>query len=396
MAANRGHELLGVNIAFFIVASCTVLLRCYTRVFISKCFGTDDWLMALANVFFLGYVICSNLGINHGTGQHRDDLTPENYAIAKRYWFLCYIFFGLTMMSAKLSFGCLLLRIVCIQYHKWIIYFTSFCVVVAGITYFFVTMFQCQPVAHYWNDAIPGHCLPIRIYVALGYLYSAFSVVTDFVFALLPAFIIWHLQLRTDIRWVLIFLMGLGCVASTAVLVRVAYLHTFYDEDFLWATMDIAIWSTIEMGLALTAASFSTLRPLARSLGLNIGLSAYASAGSEDAQNELRRSAPPNAYHRRSQLGIPVHNASGTSQDTLNASHTRDDSNSSQATTDNYAAPRLDRVRWSANVKADSKHAGDSVELSTTDKTMDKTMDHSTWRNGEKLDAVHLTAAELP
>ncbi|KAK8144886.1 hypothetical protein G3M48_005200 [Beauveria asiatica] len=338
MAANRGNELLGVNIAFFVVASCTVLLRCYTRVFISKCFGTDDWLMALANIFFLGYVICSNLGINHGTGQHRDDLTPENYAIAKR----------------------------------------------------------CQPVAHYWNDAIPGHCLPIHIYVALGYLYSAFSVLTDFVFALLPAFIIWHLQLRTDIRWVLIFLMGLGCVASTAVLVRVAYLHTFYDDDFLWATMDIAIWSTIEMGLALTAASFSTLRPLARSLGLNIGLSAYASAASEDAQNELRRSAQPNAYRRPSQLGVPVHNASGTSQDTLNACHTRDESSSSQATTNNYAAPRLDRVRWSANATADSKHAGGSAELSTTDKTMDKTMDHSTWRNGEKLDAVHLTAAELP
>lgn len=116
------------------------------------------------------------------------------------------------MMTAKLSFGWLLLRIVVIPQHKWVIYATSFFVVVAGLAYFFVTMFQCQPVAHYWNDAIPGHCLPIHIYVALGYLYSSVSVATDLVFALLPAFIIWHLQIRTEIRWVLIFLMGLGCV----------------------------------------------------------------------------------------------------------------------------------------------------------------------------------------
>ncbi|KAJ4165547.1 hypothetical protein LMH87_007176 [Akanthomyces muscarius] len=389
MAANRGDELLGVNIAFFILACCAVLMRCYTRAFISKCFGADDWLMAVACLFFLGYVICSNTGVHYGTGQHRDDLTPENYATAKKFWFLCYIFFGLTMMTAKLSFGWLLLRIVVIPQHKWVIYATSFFVVVAGLAYFFVTMFQCQPVAHYWNDAIPGHCLPIHIYVALGYLYSSVSVATDLVFALLPAFIIWHLQIRTEIRWVLIFLMGLGCVASIAVLVRVAYLSTFYDPDFLWATTDIAIWSTIEMGLALTAASVSTLRPLARSWGLRIGFTDYASAGSEDVNNELRRPSQP-VNRRRSELGIPVFNASGTSQDTLNPSHARDKSVSSQATA-NYTSPKFERVQWSANTNADFDHAGGSIELSS----VDRTMDHSTSRYGDKKSGVRQTEAEM-
>lgn len=48
----------------------------------------------------------------------------------------------------------------------------------------------------------------------------------------------------------------------------------------LGATVDIAIWSTIEMGLAISAASFSTLRPLARSLGWNIGFTYQDSAPS--------------------------------------------------------------------------------------------------------------------
>ncbi len=50
MTENRGAELLGVNIAFFLLASCAVLMRCYTRACISKCFGPDDWLMAVACV----------------------------------------------------------------------------------------------------------------------------------------------------------------------------------------------------------------------------------------------------------------------------------------------------------------------------------------------------------
>lgn len=58
MAANRGDELLGVNIVFFIVACCAVLMRCYTRAFISKCFGADDWLMAVAFVYVAQRVVC--------------------------------------------------------------------------------------------------------------------------------------------------------------------------------------------------------------------------------------------------------------------------------------------------------------------------------------------------
>ncbi|KAJ6785976.1 hypothetical protein PWT90_06271 [Aphanocladium album] len=328
MTANRGDELLGVNIAFFVVASCAVLLRCYTRVFISKAFGLDDWLMAVAAVC---YVLCSNTGVHYGTGQHRDDLTPENYAIAKR----------------------------------------------------------CRPIAHYWNDAIPGECLDIHIYVALGYLYSAISVSTDLVYALLPAFIIWHLQIRTEIRWVLIFLMGLGCVASIAVLVRVAYLKNFYDPDFLFATTDIAIWSTIEMGLAITAASCSTLRPLARRLGLSVGFTDYGSAGSEEVNNELRRPSHP-AQRRPSEFGIADFSLSRMSQDTLNVCDTRDKSISSQATT-HYATPKFDRIQWSTSATADPELAEGGIELSP----MDRMMDHSTSKTGEKEGAVKHTAKEV-
>lgn len=50
MGHGRGDELLGVNIAFFVLAASAVLLRCYTRCFISRAFGGDDWLMVAACV----------------------------------------------------------------------------------------------------------------------------------------------------------------------------------------------------------------------------------------------------------------------------------------------------------------------------------------------------------
>lgn len=60
--------------------------------------------------------------------------------------------------------------------------------------------------------------------------------------------------------------------ASTAVLVRLAYLETFRDPEFLYATVPIAIWSEVEMSLAITAGSVATLRPLYRVAAKHLSL----------------------------------------------------------------------------------------------------------------------------
>jgi hypothetical protein len=52
--------------------------------------------------------------------------------------------------------------------------------------------------------------------------------------------------------------------ASIAVTVRMGYLMNFKSPDFLWDTLDVAVWSDIEQGLAITAGSLATLRPLYR------------------------------------------------------------------------------------------------------------------------------------
>jgi hypothetical protein len=53
--------------------------------------------------------------------------------------------------------------------------------------------------------------------------------------------------------------------ASIATIIRIPYVHTLGDEqDFLYATTDVAIWSCSETGLAITAACGAILRPLFR------------------------------------------------------------------------------------------------------------------------------------
>lgn len=60
-------------------------------------------------------------------------------------------------------------------------------------------------------------------------------------------------------------ILAFAAVGSTATVVRMFYIHTLTNgPDFLYATTDVAIWSTVEPGVGITASSIATLRPLVR------------------------------------------------------------------------------------------------------------------------------------
>jgi hypothetical protein len=84
--------------------------------------------------------------------------------------------------------------------------------------------------------------------------------------------------------------------ASAAVIVRLAYVQTFRDPEFLYATVPIAIWSEVEMSLAITAGSLPTLRPLYRVMAKNLSwktsfFSARRSYKSMDTASRSKREA---------------------------------------------------------------------------------------------------------
>ncbi|KAF4454067.1 hypothetical protein F53441_3352 [Fusarium austroafricanum] len=276
---NRGPELMAVNIVFLVMAGITCILRAYVRCFMVKAFRMDDWLMILAMVFFTLYGTFSNTGVTYGTGRHHDDLEPAAITSAMMCWWFCFLWYCLTMVSCKLSIGYFLLAVANSKPQRWIIYLAMFSTALSGIIFFFVTLFQCHPISFFWNKDQSGSCVDAGVIIGLATLYSVFAVLSDFVFALLPAFIIWNLQLHKRTKYALIPLLAMGCVASAAVITRFPYLPYFRKPDYLWNTTDIAIWSTIEQGLAITASSMATLRPLIKLVAFRFGFTSKPFSG---------------------------------------------------------------------------------------------------------------------
>lgn len=75
--------------------------------------------------------------------------------------------------------------------------------------------------------------------------------------------------------------------ASTATIARIPYVKSLNDtDDFLYATIEVAIWSACELGLGMTAANCAVLRPLFRKLMPSLGFN--SSGGRSNGTSNIK------------------------------------------------------------------------------------------------------------
>lgn len=211
-------------------------------------------------------------------------------------------------MALRLSIGVQLLRIAVSRTHKMIIWITVTIFQVASLAFFLLFVLQCLPSKYFWERFTGGEgtCINPEITVNATYAYSAVSCATDWVLGLLPISLVWHLQMTPRTKLMVAAILALGAMyvlpypssspqppspfpillhlsplvfvsptstqlltppsASTATIVRMPYVKDLGNQaDFLFATTDVAIWSTAETGIGIAASAIATLRPLARS-----------------------------------------------------------------------------------------------------------------------------------
>jgi len=116
------------------------------------------------------------------------------------------------MLLAKMSIAWFLLRVAVKPVHKWIIYIGMALTVVGSMAFFFACIFQCWPVSYLWDRLQEGSCTENGVVLTLSYVFSTINIASDFIFALLPAWIVSHLNMKLKTKVALIGLMGMGCV----------------------------------------------------------------------------------------------------------------------------------------------------------------------------------------
>ncbi|KAJ5519584.1 hypothetical protein N7463_000037 [Penicillium fimorum] len=270
----RSQSIFIVTTIFLGVSFIAVCLRCFVRIRLVKAFGWDDTLMVCAMLMNILFALCGITGSLYGMGQKLDTLIERGtMETAMFWWWLGQTSYVWTCALAKLSIASALLRLTVSKAHRLILWGVIGVTCIVGLVFWFMLTLQCQPVEFFWQRVRPytdpkanvsGTCMKLDDIITIAYVYSITATLCDLTLGLLPIALVWNLQMNLRTKAALAGILGLGCIASAAVIIRIPFLHDYKDPDFLYATASISIWSNVEAGLGIAAGSLVTLRPLFR------------------------------------------------------------------------------------------------------------------------------------
>ncbi|KAK4442750.1 hypothetical protein QBC34DRAFT_387016 [Podospora aff. communis PSN243] len=249
------------NVIFTAVAFIVVLMRLCTRVFVLKNLGVDDGLIVLSMLASIAFLAVVFLQIKAGLG--RMMTFPELPGFFHALWATIPIY-NLAICLCKLSITMQCYRV--LRTPKMQRFFRVYFVVLVlyGLWAVLGTVFTCWPVETYWLaiTGFQGKCMSKG---GVTYSNAAINIATDIILIVVPAPLLWGLQIPKRQRIILMALFGVGTFATVISIVR---LHALYVIDTSPPSeqstqgVAIAIWSGIEINTGIICASIPAMRPL--------------------------------------------------------------------------------------------------------------------------------------
>lgn len=228
-----------------------------------------------SQVLYCVYTAAGLLSVHYGVGQHVVNVPPESRVNAVLWRWIGSLLYIIISTMSKFVVGLFLLRIC--SHRRWqriTIWVILALVTVFNIMFVFFDVFSCHPVEYEWTryadpprPATGAQCNATSFATVTTYVAAFLNVVADWTLAILPSYLVWQAKMERRKKISVSAVLALGSVASVATIVRIPFADGILDNpDFLYNFTDLAIWSTLEIGIALTASSLATLTPLFRKI----------------------------------------------------------------------------------------------------------------------------------
>ncbi|KAL1600451.1 hypothetical protein SLS60_006837 [Paraconiothyrium brasiliense] len=263
----------------------------------TKAFGLDDLFLLIALAPFLSACATAIQACYYGVGTRDADLTQLQMIKAAQYNTYWQLSYALSIPFCKIAIASALFRVTSRSLYRYILWaviaLSSIVLTIAILS----LVLLCKPWPATWNPTL-GTCGDRGIITALSYAASAVTIITDWTCAIVPYFVLKDLQLPTRVRYSLIGVLGLGAFASIAAIVRLPYFQYYsHTTDVLYYSANITIWSNVESGIGIIAASIPPLRRLFACLRSSIG-----SSGRSKGDSQQQLSGYDSGYGKGSQI----------------------------------------------------------------------------------------------
>ncbi|EGU81611.1 hypothetical protein FOXB_07878 [Fusarium oxysporum f. sp. conglutinans Fo5176] len=247
VSASRSLEIRAILVTFSIVSATAVALRIYIRSRVLHCFGWDDGFMVTAQVLTFGAAVAIGLENEYGLGYHTWEQPTSAYVPYMKSFYASVVVYNIAMCLVKIGILFQYRRVFALPIIQRITLYGIIFMVAWTVVIAFLNIFICVPVAKFWDSNLPGRCLD-ALTICLGFFIDTTSTCVISIY-----------RIRT-----------LKTAAST--------------KDPNRDNVDAAIWSFLEVTIAIITACLPTLRPFFSRLMPRIFASSFG------------RSNPPSNY----------------------------------------------------------------------------------------------------
>ncbi|USW51811.1 hypothetical protein Slin15195_G051300 [Septoria linicola] len=253
-----GSAVVGVTVAFTVLAFLATVSRLITRLAIVRSAGIDDLVITVALLLTIALTTCMVMQVKYGMGRHADTLSDNDNTYSLIWFWASVWIYYLALMFAKLSILFQYLRIFPEKrFRRWC--FTLMAVIVGWTLWaFFSALFACWPIQHFWNPAIPGACLNR---LAVWFSNAAMNIVTDIATTVLPLPVLKSLNLPKRQRYILMAVFGMGGAVCVISVMRLSSLYAIsVSTDVSWDNPLAAIFSSCEVNVGILCSCLPTLK----------------------------------------------------------------------------------------------------------------------------------------
>ncbi len=115
-------------------------------------------------------------------------------------------------MAIKSSIAITLLRIAATRKgFTYIIWFLIFASVAAAIIFITGIANICHPITTLWGETTTGSC-NLKLNSNVSFFFSAIEILTDWSLAILPAVLLWNIQMKVNVKVSVAMILGMAAL----------------------------------------------------------------------------------------------------------------------------------------------------------------------------------------
>ncbi|KAL4955291.1 hypothetical protein BDW69DRAFT_121600 [Aspergillus filifer] len=254
----RGRHALAVSTIFTSLATVFTAVRIYTKVFMVKQIGADDWTILVSLAFswsFFGIFVAETAYL---MGEHLEKIPPETLTKQMICFWASVPIYQASLITTKASILLQYKRVFSTTHMRMVCYILIGFLAIWGTWTFISAWLNCVPVAKFWNDSLEGYCLNKK---ALWFSNSGIHIFTDILLLLFPMPVLSKLQLPWRQKVALMGVFALGVFVLITSILRLQSLLVISDsKDSTYDNVGAAQWSAIECNVAIICAVLPATR----------------------------------------------------------------------------------------------------------------------------------------